>query len=255
MTLLKMMENMNSTKPDILASVLIPTRKRVESLRSTIESFLSDTHIDYRHRVELLVGIDEDDVETIKAIEGMKSWVAIHGMQLHAFVGPRPVGGYNGLWQLYTRLQQQAKGEFLIIFNDDARVCYYPWIQFLEKHSGNVCIICPQYLNTSSEKRGKNMMGVTQHLENMGNIFPIVHRRIPEITGNFGLHSSVDVWFRLLGEYAGITVDEPGIHFIHVGGEDSQHWLDNMGNYDAGGSYKMDLIIRADADKIRKAIQ
>lgn len=227
-----------------LVSVLIPTRKRVASLGNTIQSIFDRTS--KQGNVDILVGIDEDDLETQKFMDSVPF--------AKSFVGPRPIDGYNGLWTLYTSLFLQSDSEFILIFNDDAVICSQDWDLVLERHRGKTCVICPHYALTTDPKRGMAMIGQPQNLGDAGNIFPIVSTSIPKITGNLSFHSSIDVWFRLLGEYAGITVSEPDIVLMHRGGYDSQHWIDGMPAYDPGGSYKMDWKIREDAQKVKEAL-
>ena len=83
-------------------SVLVPTRHRPERLRTMIESFVCTSF----GRAELVFRVDDDDPETLEALEGHR-----------VIVGPRL--GYSGLPAYFNELYKASTGDVLMCGNDD----------------------------------------------------------------------------------------------------------------------------------------
>lgn len=86
-------------------SVLVPTRHRVERLRTLLDSF--ERTVADRSRCELVFRVDDDDTET-------QAFLAREAM----FVGPR-LHGYQSMSTFYNELFATATGDILMCGNDD----------------------------------------------------------------------------------------------------------------------------------------
>ena len=66
-------ENMDeeTVDNDILVSFLIPSRKRINSLLDSLESICKN-HTQ-KEKIEILIAIDDDDIETIENIPKIKN--------------------------------------------------------------------------------------------------------------------------------------------------------------------------------------
>jgi hypothetical protein len=84
-------------------SVLVPTRHRVERLRTLISSFYATTC----EQADLVFRVDEDDLETIQFLLGRK-----------VVIGPR-YQGYQSMPLFYNELFAAATGDVLLCGNDD----------------------------------------------------------------------------------------------------------------------------------------
>ncbi|MCR4301798.1 MAG: glycosyltransferase [Sulfuricaulis sp.] len=87
-------------------SVLIPTRHRIERLRTLLASY-ERTAQGVEQSSELVFRADDDDVETLRFLEGR-----------HVIAGPR-LKGYESLPQFFNELAFAASGDTLMLGNDD----------------------------------------------------------------------------------------------------------------------------------------
>jgi glycosyltransferase involved in cell wall biosynthesis len=95
-----------------LVSVLLPSRGRPEGLCRCIDSLYSLARD--KSCLEFILKLDDDDKKTIEVYEKMKGMVNIR-----AEISPRGKG-YLQMHEWVNRLALQAKGDWLIIWNDDA---------------------------------------------------------------------------------------------------------------------------------------
>lgn len=102
----------------MLVSVLIPSRKRVERLKKTIQS-LRETASPRNYEVR--VRIDNDDDESINAIPEFGVFENVHFL-----IGPR-FNGYESNGLFFTELARRSKGDWLFIMNDDSMVIGEGW--------------------------------------------------------------------------------------------------------------------------------
>lgn len=94
----------------MIASVLIPTRGRIQRLNAAIESIVTKTPVEH---YEILLRFDDDPQEwdSKKHLKAWPNTFSIHGPRLQ---------GYDSLHDFYTELANLAKGDWLLLFNDDA---------------------------------------------------------------------------------------------------------------------------------------
>ena len=91
-------------------SVLVPTRGRVERLKTLLASFDATTD----GAAEFVFRVDDDDAETQHFLDDRRKIVE----HIEMVVGPR-LGGYESLPVFFNELWQYATGDVLMLGNDD----------------------------------------------------------------------------------------------------------------------------------------
>lgn len=148
-----------------MISVLIPTRKRVKMLERALHSIWDMSSSE--DAVEVLLRCDEDDKETIDYLEGIKS----QNPNLQVLIGPRK-DGYKSTPSFYNDMAAVAKGNLLMVCNDDVVFRTKNWDRIVEDvaaHYGD----------------GIFDIGVNSVLNPQGFVFSIISRRWVEIVGYF----------------------------------------------------------------------
>jgi len=104
----------------MLASIIIPTRNRVDLLRQCIGSIVEKTT--YQTYEILIVDNDSDEPETLEYLESLRSDSRIRVIKIS--------GSFN-----YSRLNnlavKEAKGEILVLLNNDTEVITPEWLSEL----------------------------------------------------------------------------------------------------------------------------
>lgn len=112
--------------PGPLVSVLLPTRGRPEGLAHSLDSLFSLSH--EPAQIEVLLKIDDDDGPTHELVRRLRG--ALPG-QCRVFSGPRG-NGYADMHLWLNQLAAEARGDWLMIWNDDARMATHSWDLFLK---------------------------------------------------------------------------------------------------------------------------
>ncbi len=131
-----------SSSPSV--SVLLPTRKRVNLLVGVLDSLIGLASTP--NAVEVLLKIDEDDDWTLSSLNQLNSLYPFR-----AFVGPRG-GGYHDMHHWNNYLASKALGNWLVVFNDDARILTPAWDQHVSAYSpggdrGNILLLLFHIIN------------------------------------------------------------------------------------------------------------
>lgn len=155
----------------MLASVILPSRRRPEKLRAALQSVI-DTAVSPEN-VELLVRLDSDDRDTLFLLEEI---AAVHE-EIHFIVGPR-YEGYASAGKFWNELARQARGDWCLTFNDDAIMLDPGWDEALLAYDPRLkenLILHPRdnYNNTS---------------------FPILSSHVYEIFGHVTRFCGIDTW-------------------------------------------------------------
>lgn len=163
-------------------SMLMPSRQRVGMAIQSIES-LGDGDF------EVLLGVDHDDpsLKEYKAIKHPK----VKLIEFDSF-------GYEKLWVYYNGLAENAKGDWLFLWNDDATMCKPNWIDKITNFNHKKPIVLSPY-----------------HPEN--NLFPVISRAWYETTGHFALSTHVDSWVQDIGNQTDTMFFVDGVEIIHEG--------------------------------------
>jgi len=125
---------MNATKK---ISVLCATRGRPTMIMESIKSMIDTA--DDPDGIEFLLAIDDDDQVTIDYVQSdIVPYFEKHDYDLYAFVQPRL--GYARLNEYYNQLAGESHGEWLIVWNDDARMESQGWDTEILSHSGKFVV-------------------------------------------------------------------------------------------------------------------
>jgi len=127
--------------PDTIISVLLPTRGRKEVLLNSLKSLLDKAS--NPRRVEILLGIDDDDKEVQDFI---KADVAeyLRSLQIECKANVFKPLGYENLHTYVNTLAQSATGEWLFFWNDDALMVTEGWDDVIESYNGQFKLLGPK---------------------------------------------------------------------------------------------------------------
>lgn len=169
-----------------MISVLVPSRERPEPLARSVASL-------GRGDLEVLVRIDDDDP---LIDEYLRLPDRLAGVEV--IVGPR--FGYAELHLYYNELAERARGDWLLIWNDDSLMQTADWLDQVHRWDGKLVVLNP---NTNHDNWKIDM-----------NVFPIFPRRLVELVGHLSLSPHNDSWLEFLGRDAGIMIRSP-IMILH----------------------------------------
>jgi hypothetical protein len=188
-----------------LISVLCPSRGRPVSLRASADSLLSlasDVSA-----VEILVAMDPDDDLTLESDSwSTPAWPG--NAIVRPWVAPERYG-YAQLHRYYNHLATMAKGDWLLLFNDDATMRTPGWDEVIEGQAP----------------------GVLWLASNQGPYyFPAWPRAWSDAWGHVSLSPNVDVWVSEVGARVGRTLPVP-VEVLHdrkdiTGGHDDQTYAE-----------------------------
>lgn len=119
------------TTPKI--SILLPTRKRTEAVIKSVGSLLSQAADP--SQIELLIAYDDDDEESREFFS--TTWypfVEQSGATTKVFETER--FGYLRLYKYVNMLAEQASGDWIMFWNDDALMLTENWDAEIRKHDG-----------------------------------------------------------------------------------------------------------------------
>lgn len=182
-----------------LVSILIPTRGRPAHLRQAIDSVHSlarnKTHLEYVFRC------DTDDTETIATVDWLCSI-----LPCKKIVKPRG-NGYHDMHHMVNDMATIAEGDWLFLFNDDARFKMQDWDQLLLTIGtrspwigiGDVCmIIAPTEGRPFAQE------------------FFFVRKRTVDILGHVSLSPHCDNYLYSIMKFIGCSVDLSPISIEHL---------------------------------------
>ena len=119
------------TKPKI--SILLPTRKRTEAVVKSIGSLLANAAD--TSRIEILVAYDNDDEESREFFA--ETWFPYIGQcSATSKVFETERFGYLRLYKYVNFLAEQASGDWIMFWNDDALMLTENWDDEIVKHDG-----------------------------------------------------------------------------------------------------------------------
>lgn len=182
-----------------LVSVLIPSRGRAAELVKAVDSLYSLAW-DTKH-IEVIVKADEDDTQTIVTAEKIKKFVP-----LELVVTPRG-NGYADLGLWYNLLASKATGDWLFVYNDDAKMLTQNWDYLLSLASPcNVAGSC-----------GIQALGVPIKDRPNSCEFLMVRRLGYEILGYLAKTPFVDTWIFSTYVMIGAFDYFEGVQVEHMG--------------------------------------
>lgn len=181
--------------PGPLVSIMIPTRGRPEHLLAAIDSAVS-LAVD-SSRLEFLLKIDDDDAPTIQTADRLMA--SFPSLKIRVVVSPRG-RGYHEMHEWINQLAAQADGDWVFLFNDDARFKTPEWDALLTvmgtKNAwvgiGDVCLLVAPTI-------GRPM---TQE-------FFFLRRKVVHLLGHLSLSPHNDNWIYTVMKFCGCTMQCP----------------------------------------------
>lgn len=152
-------------------SILLPTRGRKQALLTSIKSLYDLA--DNPDQIEVLLGMDDDDVEHINYVNSVII-PEFPNVSLYKF---RRLG-YKKLNMYVNTLAGLSKGDWIIVWNDDAIMQTQSWDTTIRSHENQHVPL----LRTI-------VPGLTEH---PFSIFPIIKREWFEVVGTISSYTHVD---------------------------------------------------------------
>ena len=212
---------------DPLISVLLPTRGRPASLRSTTARLFDLAELP--DRIEVLLAVDPDDNSVPAA--------ALPAGRVRVWVAPERYG-YCGLHHYVNHLAAMATGRWLLLWNDDAMMLTDHWDTVVARHEETV--IWPEHNDRAAAKC---------------NIFPLWPRRWSQHIGHVSLNAHCDMWVQSVGNRVGHPGVRNELEVMHdrydlTGGHDDATFRERVRDMDA--YFQMGDLRGADAEKIKE---
>lgn len=201
--------NMNRVRPDLpsplpLVSLLIPTRDRIELLKTCIDSIKNKST--YPH-IEIIV-VDNGSVEP-------QSLLYFDQLRAQGVRVIRDEGPFN-FSALNNKAAKQAKGEFVCLMNNDIEIITPDWLEEMLSFAALPGVGAVGARLWYPEDQGLQHGGV---IVGMGGVAGHAHVRLPK--GQLGYFGRVSLHHRLLAVTAACLLVRKS-HFMAVGGLDEQ---------------------------------
>lgn len=178
-----------------IISVLLPTRGRREVLKSSLESLISKAKDP--ERVELLLGIDEDDEGAREYIEKeIAPMLREHKVECRANIF-KPLG-YENLHVYVNTLAGNASGDWLFFWNDDGVMVTEGWDDVIRSYTGQFKLLAPR----------------DNHNGHPYAIFPIVPRDWFMLVDHLSQNAQNDAWLSHIAYMLDIF-ERIDVEFIH----------------------------------------
>lgn len=182
-------------KDNTVITLLLPTRGRTEVLKSSLQSLISTANDP--SRLELLLGIDEDDVETKEYIQNeIAPILRDAGIDCRANVF-KPLG-YENLHVYVNTLAANATGEWLFFWNDDGIMVTEGWDDVISSYTGQFKLLAPK----------------DNHDGHPYAIFPIVPKDWFMLMGHLSQNAQNDAWLSHIAYMLDIF-ERIDVEFIH----------------------------------------
>ena len=176
-------------------SVLLPTRGRREVLKSSLESLISKANDP--ERVELLLGIDDDDEGVKEYIEKeIAPMLREHKVECRANIF-KPLG-YENLHVYVNTLAGSASGDWLFFWNDDGVMVTEGWDDVIRGYTGQFKLLAPR----------------DNHDGHPYAIFPIVPRDWFVLIDHLSQNAQNDAWLSHIAYMLDIF-ERIDVEFIH----------------------------------------
>lgn len=145
-----------------------------------------------RPEVEILVWVDNDDPELARYKAIAKD------CKLKLSVRQRV--GYKNFHVMVNTLAAKAKGDWLLLWNDDAVIKTQNWIELIEAHDAKQPVVLNFYNPTNVKD----------------NLFPVISRPMLEAMGYYSMSTHCDSWVQDIANDLGIHIPVPGITALHT---------------------------------------
>jgi glycosyltransferase involved in cell wall biosynthesis len=181
-------------------SVLLPTRSRPKQLATSIRSLFDNG---LQVPFEILIAADPDDEPTLTMADHLGQFYFVYDL-VRSFVMPERFG-YVGLHEYYNRLANEARGDWLLLWNDDAVMTTPDWNGRIEQLGSEALVadlqhnLSPQFVCFPAMRRSMydalgHFTGETPHVDSyiqdiaraLGRVRPVevwVDHERPDLTG------------------------------------------------------------------------
>lgn len=178
-----------------IISVLLPTRGRREVLKSSLESLISKAKDP--EKLELLLGIDEDDEGAREYIEKeIAPMLRERKVECRANIF-KPLG-YENLHVYVNTLAGSASGDWLFFWNDDGVMVTEGWDEVIRSYTGQFKLLAPH----------------DNHNGHPYAIFPIVPRDWFMLLDHLSQNAQNDAWLSHIAYMLDIF-ERIDVEFIH----------------------------------------
>ena len=178
-----------------IISVLLPTRGRREVLKSSLESLISKATDP--EKVELLLGIDDDDEGAREYIEQeIAPMLREYKVECRANIF-KPLG-YENLHVYVNTLAGNASGDWLFFWNDDGIMVTEGWDDVIRSYTGQFKLLAPR----------------DNHDGHPYAIFPIVPRDWFTLIDHLSQNAQNDAWLSHIAYMLDIF-ERIDVEFIH----------------------------------------
>ena len=178
-----------------IISVLLPTRGRREVLKSSLESLISKATDP--EKVELLLGIDDDDEGAREYIEQeIAPMLREYRVECRANIF-KPLG-YENLHVYVNTLAGNASGDWLFFWNDDGIMVTDGWDDVIRSYTGQFKLLAPR----------------DNHDGHPYAIFPIVPRDWFTLVDHLSQNAQNDAWLSHIAYMLDIF-ERIDVEFIH----------------------------------------
>lgn len=153
-------------------AVLLPSRGRTHALTESVTSIVSQAND--ISRIQILFGFDTDDTVGLEHFEGViQPFLDDHDVcyEAQAFESM----GYAGLNRYYNHLAQQARADWIFVWNDDAVMDSKDWDLEIQKYNDQF-----------------KLLKVHTHNDHPYSIFPIVPCAWFDLFGHLSRHQMID---------------------------------------------------------------
>ncbi len=223
-----------------MISVLLPSRGRPALLQQSVESLRDNAW--QPDKLDICVAYDHDEWETT----GKTAARMLDEGLIHSIYSPGVRFGYAQLQRYYNALAEKSRGEWLMLWNDDATMQTHHW---------------DWEIDSESEDAAALILEPKHNLSDSGFIcFPIVRRALYKALGHYsGETPHVDSYLQDIGRALGrvrpvdifIQHDRPDL----VGAEHDQTFLEGRDalNHEHYFSPEFQQVIAESVERIRKA--
>lgn len=160
----------------------MPSRERAELAQKSLESLGNG-------RYEVLIAVDHDDPQKEEYLKLANKKVRVYEFERF---------GYEQLWVYYNGLALYAKGDWLMLWNDDAIMEPGDWIDYITNYNHQKPLVLNPY-------------------HPIDNLFPILSRAWYKLIGHYSLSSHVDSWVQEVGRQANNQIHIQGVSIKHEG--------------------------------------
>lgn len=172
-----------------MISILTPARGRFHFLERTLNSVISNANS--KDNYEILIGMDNDDVDTISKVEGFFTGKDVN---YKIIIFERLF--YKNFHLYIDGLYKESMGDFIWTLPDDCEVNTKDWDVIIDGYN-------------SMEQLYLKVRLSCQYDTWPFSIIPIISKKWIEITGRIGECSQTDAWFGLIASELNIvtTID------------------------------------------------